>query len=425
MSRNRVALIAFLGLITVASPALAQESVEDVRVKAGSFELSANMGGLFFLSDNDNLKDTFGYAFNVTANFSSMFGVQLAFDFSPREVNQVSFYQIHADLIFHPLEHAWFVPFLGVGPSFVLTDPKVGERDSDPGINVLAGIDLYPWENVGFRFSARYLARLGSGEANDLTAHDLLASFGLVIAFGGEKDTGPVLLDTDGDGILDQDDSCVTVPGVPSAAGCPDADGDTIADSKDQCPNEAGPVELGGCPDSDGDKIIDKEDRCKDKPGLKKHKGCPDGDSDDIVDLDDRCPKIPGEKQYKGCPPPPPQTVIEKFTGAIEGINFDLGKATIKAESFPILDGAFAVLDKYKQIEILIEGHTSSEGGRKGNLELSRRRAESVKKYLVTKGIDAKRLSTQGFGPDRPMAENTTEVGRRQNRRIEFKLLRQ
>jgi len=430
MKLNRLALMPLLVALLASAPAMAQESVEEVRVKSGSFEVSAQMGGLFFLeggqtSEGANLVDTFGYSLSVTANFSSMFGAQLAFEFSPREVNQVSFYQIHADLIFHPVEHAWFVPFLGVGPSFVLTEPAVGERDSDPGINVLAGIDLYPWDNVGFRFQARYLARFGSSEVGDETAHDMLATLGLVVAFGGEEDKGPVLLDTDGDGILDQDDACVTVPGVKSASGCPDADGDTIADDKDQCPKEAGPVELGGCPDKDGDGIIDKDDRCPAKKGDKKHKGCPDADKDDIVDLDDRCPTIPGEKQYQGCPPPPPKVVVDKFSGRIAGITFEVNKAVIRPESFPVLDEAAKVLGQYKQLEILIEGHTSSEGVRSKNLDLSQRRAESVKNYLVKKGIDAKRLSTQGFGPDRPVADNSTEMGRQQNRRIEFKILRQ
>jgi len=90
-----------------------------------------------------------------------------------------------------------------------------------------------------------------------------------------------------------------------------------------------------------------------------------------------------------------------------------------------VLDDAVAVMLEYRQLRLLIEGHTSSEGTREHNLDLSKRRAESVKAYLVAKRIDAERLETAGFGPDRPVADNDTDAGREQNRRIEFKILRQ
>lgn len=425
MKATRLAILASLALALSWLPASAAHAQDELEhPPPGSVEIGINLGGYFFLDSEDHLKDTIGYGVAATYNITREFGVQFAFEAAPREVNQTALYQLHLDFIYHPVAHEWAVPFLGIGPSFAIAVPSEGSRDSDPGLNLYAGVDLYPFEYVGFRIELRYLARFASG-ADEVTAHDMLAAVGLVVNFGGERETGPVVLDTDGDGIVDSDDACPTVPGVESAKGCPDADGDTIADTKDKCPDVAGPVELDGCPDKDGDKIVDKDDRCPDKPGPAEHKGCPDTDKDQLADLDDRCPLIPGEKQYKGCPPPPPPEVVKKFSGVMEGITFEVNQAVIRSESFVVLDDAAKILNEYPHIQVLIEGHTSSEGARDWNIKLSKMRAESVKKYLAGKGVDEGRLETAGFGPDRPVADNSTEAGRKQNRRMEFKILRQ
>jgi len=412
--------------------------------KPGSIEVALQLGGLFFLDSGsvpfdsagpefpEELSDTFAYTLSGTYNITRMFAVELALDLSPAEVNRLSIFSAHVDFIVHPLTHDWFVPFVGIGPSFSTLIPQDSDfaSDADPGLNVVAGLKLFPWENVGFRADVRYLARFATASDapdghSEVMGHDLLASFGLLVNFGGEGEAKPLLLDTDGDGLLDTVDACPTVPGVESAKGCPDKDGDTVADAEDACPDEPGLPKYEGCPDSDLDTIVDKDDRCPDVAGTPEHKGCPDTDADTIADLDDRCPKIPGEPAYQGCPPPPPEDVVKKFSGAIKGITFDLDSDVIRESSFPVLDEALAVLNEYKQLRVLIEGHTSSEGTREHNLDLSARRAKSVKAYLVDKGVDADRLETEGFGPDRPVASNDTEAGREQNRRIEFKILRQ
>ncbi len=412
-------LATLLVLGGLASPA----SAEGPRVRAGSFELDAGLGGYFFLHSEPGLDHTFDYNLGLTANFSSLLGLQLAMGAAPSEVNPTSFYQLHLDLIVHPLEHDWFVPFVGVGPTFSFAVPNDGSGDTDPGLNVLAGFDVYPFERVGFRAQARYMTRFGAG-AQSITAHDLLASVGLVVQLGGSAGEGEILLDTDGDGILDSADACPTVPGAATAGGCPDRDGDSIADSTDECPDEAGPKALGGCPDRDGDGTADRADRCPDVKGPVALKGCPDTDGDKLVDADDRCPRIAGEAKYQGCPPPPPAEVIKKFSGTIAGITFEYNSDVIRPESYKVLYEAVDVLKQYKQLRILIEGHTSSEGDRSANLDLSQRRADSVKSWLVSKGVAATRIETQGFGPDRPVASNDTEDGRKKNRRIEFRILR-
>lgn len=109
-------------------------------------------------------------------------------------------------------------------------------------------------------------------------------------------------LDTDGDGISDPMDDCPEEAGVEANFGCPekpkDSDGDGIPDVTDQCPEESGTA--AGCPDADGDGIADKFDECPDAVGPKDLDGCPDQDGDGVLDKDDLCPTVAGK--YKGCP---------------------------------------------------------------------------------------------------------------------------
>jgi OOP family OmpA-OmpF porin len=119
-------------------------------------------------------------------------------------------------------------------------------------------------------------------------------------------------------------------------------------------------------------------------------------------------------------PPPPPGKVISELTG----IGFELDSARIDISSYDLLDKAYQLLGDFPDVSVEISGHTSSEGNADRNLELSLRRAEAVKAYLVKRGIDASRILTVGHGAENPVADNKTEEGRVLNRRIEFKVLK-
>lgn len=228
--------------------------------------------------------------------------------------------------------------------------------------------------------------------------------------------------DTDKDGILDKDDDCPTIPGPASTRGCPDRDGDGIRDKDDRCPDLPGPAINQGCPDTDGDGIFDDVDACPTVPGVPEHKGCPppvqDSDGDGIPDDQDKCPTVKGVKEAQGCLP----TEFDKFTGAVEDINFDTNKSTLKPRSFKILDEAVKLLKQYPTIRIDIHGHTDSQGPDAYNQKLSEARANAVRQYLVDKGIGPERLTAQGFGESEPIAPNNTAAGRAKNRRTEFKI---
>jgi len=230
--------------------------------------------------------------------------------------------------------------------------------------------------------------------------------------------------DTDGDGVEDSKDECPTVPGLAELNGCPDRDGDGITDEKDACPDVKGIAKFGGCPDPDrdGDGIVNEKDKCPDVPGSFIAQGCPDRDGDGVMDTDDKCPDVAGPASNKGCPEVK-EEVKKRLAFAARNIQFETGKATIKPISYKILDEVASILNEYPYYDVNVDGHTDNVGKPDKNLQLSKDRAASAVTYLVGKGISANRLVSAGYGDTKPVGDNKTAAGRAQNRRVEFNLL--
>lgn len=233
--------------------------------------------------------------------------------------------------------------------------------------------------------------------------------------------------DTDGDTVLDKDDKCPTVAGPIENNGCPwpDTDGDKVVDKDDKCPTVAGPVENNGCPwpDTDGDGVLDKDDKCPTVAGLTAFAGCPDTDKDGLADQEDACPTVAGPISNKGCPEVT-AAVIKKLNEFSKSVLFDSSKATIKAESNDKLEEMVKVMNEYNSANFRLEGHTDSTGNAAKNLQLSKDRAAAIKNYLIAKGINENRLSSEGYGITKPIASNKTVAGRAQNRRVEIILVK-
>ncbi len=243
----------------------------------------------------------------------------------------------------------------------------------------------------------------------------------------------PISKDSDGDGISDDIDRCPLDPedldGFQDEDGCPDPDddGDGIVDKLDACPNTPGPLSNRGCPimDRDGDGLPDDQDKCPDQPGPKENFGCPDADrdGDGIADRLDKCPDEPGPPP-DGCPKKYTLVEVKKDRIVIkQQVHFQTAKWTIMRDSFALLDQVVQVLRDYPKMRISVEGHTDSIGGELANMKLSQARAESVRTYLTSKGIDQDRLEVVGYGTTKPIASNKTEKGRSQNRRTEFRII--
>lgn len=147
-----------------------------------------------------------------------------------------------------------------------------------------------------------------------------------------------------------------------------------------------------------------------------------DSDGDGVIDNNDECPGTPSGTKVEASGCPATVKAIED-NWVLKGVNFETNSDKIKTESFGALDEAAAVLAARSRVRVQIQGHTDSMGNDKMNLDLSDRRAVSVKKYLVGKGVSAGQLETKGFGETVPVADNNSVAGRAQNRRIEFKVL--
>ena len=324
-------------------------------------------------------------------------------------------------------------PFAVIGGGALGAGSNTLGSDNDPAVHFGVGAKIPFDDFLALRLDLRdNLTQKHAASQGDQT-HHLEATLGLTFSLRPHKAAEPPppppnVPDTDGDGVLDDKDACPVEQGkLPN--GCPvgDKDHDGVTDDKDACPDEPGKNQC-GCPpiDTDGDKVIDELDKCPKEAGPIE--GCPDPDADhDGVPVpEDKCPDKPetknGYEDSDGCPDEIPE-VVKKFTGVIQGIEFDRGKETIRPVSTPILDAALKVLTDYPKLRVQISGHTDSDGTREKNVDLSKRRAESVKTYFVSRGIDEARIETRGVGPDEPIADNKTAAGKQKNRRIEFKLI--
>jgi len=250
--------------------------------------------------------------------------------------------------------------------------------------------------------------------------------------------------DSDGDGIVDVVDQCPEQSedqdGFKDADGCPDLDNDedTIPDLRDACALVAedldGWDDEDGCPDpdNDADGVPDKFDKCPNEFGDRDREGCPleDADKDGIADVNDRCPTEPETKNgyldEDGCPDVPPGSVVVTNTRVEikEVVQFETGSATLLPASFSVLNDVVQVLKDAPSMRLRVEGHTDSEGPDSSNLKLSKERAGSVRVYLESKGIEANRLTAEGYGETKPIDTNRTPSGRAKNRRVEFHIVK-
>jgi OmpA-OmpF porin, OOP family len=362
-------------------------------IKPGTINITPSLGsykvdgGLHYSSGMDwgigvglNLSDELGSEFNFNAVDSRNGGHD----------GKILLYRF--DLLFHlsglPLDN--LVPYVSVGTGFTsynnngLGNQKQYDLIFDPGL----GLKYYLKKYLALRGDARYIL---DSTGKDLH-HNFLYNAGLTFEFG-----------------LDDEELKVEAPVEPIKQElCP--------------PAPAGCVEVDWCKkDSDGDGVPDCIDKCPGTPpGCPVDKnGCPaDTDGDGVLDCLDKCPDTPkGIKvDANGCPPAAEQGAI-----IFRNILFDFGKSNVKPESFAILDQVVEYLLTNTGVKMEIQGHTDNKGTAEFNMKLSYKRADSVRKYLVGKGIAPDRLKVSGFGFGKPVVPNDSDENRTRNRRVEFK----
>lgn len=325
------------------------------------------------------------------------------------------------------------VPFALIGAGRLGVISNTMGNDGDPAFIWGVGAKAPLTDLLLARLDIRDNMAQKHGAADGTLCNSFEVLLGVSLTLGRPQPPPPVLVqDSDGDGLVDRVDKCPHEAGA-GPDGCPlkDTDNDGVLDNEDKCVDVKGePPD--GCPpakDTDGDGVPDTTDKCVDVKG-EPPDGCPsnrDSDGDGIIDSKDKCPNAAetknGFEDADGCPDELP-TRVKDFTGVIQGIEFDRDKATIRPSSSTVLDKSAAVLIEYPSLRVFITGHTDNTGTREKNVQLSKGRAEAVKNYLVSKGIDASRIETKGAGPDEPIDSNVTAAGQQRNRRIEFKLIK-
>lgn len=319
-------------------------------------------------------------------------------------------------------------PFLSLGGGVSNFQHELGPAEKAGTFEAAAGLRMRLGSTIGIRLEARNVLAL------DHQGHDdIVLGTGLTFAFGDRSDP----LDDDGDGVFNDRDKCPNTPlGCRvDADGCPsDSDGDGVCDGKDQCADTpAGArVDSNGCPsDSDGDGVLDGIDECPNTPSgcSVDARGCPsDSDGDGVCDGLDRCSDTPSGTTVdsQGCPLSEREMELLN-TGMIRltNVHFDYDKSTIRPDAHAVLDSVGEVLTKWPGLNIEIRGHTDSRGSEQYNHDLSHRRAEAVRAYLLNRftHFQPTQLTAKGFGESEPVAPNTSEEGMAQNRRVEFVVL--
>lgn len=376
-------------------------------IQPRAFTLSPMVGGHLF-EDDYSLENTPFFSLGLGYNLTEQAALEAVYsqtdaDGEKATDSDAKVRTFRLDALYHFMPEKTLVPYLAIGVGEININPDSGGNRRHLLANAGAGIKYFIAEDFALRADVRYLLDFPEPENN------LLYSAGLFMQFGGaapapapvvmEKPAvaptpAPVLaiapIDSDGDGIADDLDKC---PGTPKGAvvnkvGCPlDSDGDGVADYMDKCPAtpKGAPVDKVGCPlDSDGDGVADYLDKCP---------GTPSGVSVDAV----------------GCP-----------TKLTLKINFGHDSNKIGPEFDGEISKAAQCINDYPGNLVYIDGHTDSRGSAEYNQLLSEKRAAAVKNRLIEKfNIPASRMTARGFGESTPVADNKTEEGRLQNRRVD------
>lgn len=348
-------------------------------------------------------------------------------------------------------------PFLGVS---VVRNRYSGVVDgSDTGVGGVAGLRLFINESLAFRADVSVDRGWAPFNEGEIFGEDPIENHtNAALTTGFSYLTGGTPRDTDGDGVPDREDACLTTPmgvsvdatgcrvdsdgdgvfdeadscaGTPAmvevdARGCRiDSDGDGVFDEDDSCAGTPSGVQVDrvGCRvDTDGDGVFDEDDQCSGTPnGVRVDaRGCRvDSDGDGVFDEDDRCANSPrGEDvDASGCP------VLfdeESTTLVLEGVNFETNSADLTSDAMTVLDRVAEALVGNPEVRVRVTGHTDASGSRDYNVQLSQSRAEAVAAYLSQRGVAANRMEASGVGPDQPIADNSTADGRSTNRRVEL-----
>ena len=324
-------------------------------------------------------------------------------------------------------------------------DGSVSLTEDDHGLSEVK----FPIEGLAvFRYELNEWVTFSAGVVGGFTAGYGTPSFRLILGAGAQwVSEDNYKWDHDGDGLIGTADECPRISedfdDFDDEDGCPDLDDDEdgVLDERDDCPNTDPGETVGknGCVDADfdGDGLIGDKDECpeeaEDVDGYADLDGCPDPDNDNdgIPDILDQCP-LSHERWNElededGCPDDNPDFYAYIELDRIhltQKIHFRSNSDEIQSKSHRVLDDVAKLMLAHPEVRrVKIEGHTDDRGDEDENLELSQRRADSVRNYLIEAGVEEDRLSAVGLGESAPLGDNETDEGRAKNRRVEFHIV--
>ena len=385
-------------------------SAAGAAIRPSALTLSPMAGAQFFGSEQ-NLEDAPLYSLGIGYNFTERLATEAIFSYVATNTaagveDDVDYISVRLDFLYHfPLGN--FVPYVAIGAGEAIVSPDQVASDTNFIAGYGAGAKYFFNDTLALRCDLRHLLDINDTDAqrDQTVVNNYAVSAGIFLQLGGGKVLPVPPSDKDGDKIIDAVDRCPdTLFGVAvDETGCPlqkisDSDGDAITDNLDLCPATAAGVAVdgNGCPiviDKDRDGIMDAQDACPDTPvkTVVDARGCPVQVA--LVEL-----------------PEPAMTFYLEYLPNESEVRNDFAAEMQKMADF---------IKANPGKRFVIEGHTDSVGGDAANMRLSLLRAEKIKAYLSEKmGISASLLEARGFGEGNPVADNNTQDGRRQNRRV-------
>jgi len=376
-----------------------------------SYEISPMIGGVKpegNLNIDDDDQFVYGLRFQMNDYNLAGFVPELSFDRSTdtdyeRQAGDTAINRLAFNGLYEFKEFSeTFNPYLLIGLGYEdVADEPARAYDSSVYGNWGGGIKWKVMDDIALRAEVKHLIRTDDG------GNELYYGIGLSIPFGEkgsvqeapaepkEEVVAAVVVqdkDSDGDGVIDKNDKCLTTPnGVQvDTNGCAlDSDGDGVADYLDKCPQSA----KGAKVDANGCEL--------------------DSDKDGVLDSADKCPSTASGVQVdkNGC-----------AKSVVLDIVFENSSAKINAAYSPKLQEYITFMIENPGYDVTIIGHTDSRGAESFNQQLSQKRADSVKAALIEGGVQGARITAVGKGEAEPVADNASSEGRAKNRRIEAQL---
>lgn len=378
---------------------LALQQTASAALRPSALTLSPMVGAHLFSSEQ-NLDDAAAYGVGIGYNFTEKLAAEAIFTYvatatSSGVKDDVDYTSLRLDLLYHfPLTER-FSPYLAIGGGEAIVSPDTLASDTDLIVGYGVGAKYFLNDTLALRCDVRHLLDINDADTqrDSSVVNNFAASAGISLQFGGRETVKRA---------PEEKTPVVNEPVAKAPVERIDNDGDGVPDNLDLCPGTATDVVVDrkGCAvavDKDQDGVIDGLDACPDTP------------TGTVVDAHGCPAHVALVAPVAKLPQPALTFYLEYLPNEVE-VSTAFAPETQRMTDF---------IKANPGRRFIIEGHTDSVGNEVANMKLSLLRAEKIKDYLVEKmGVPSVLLEARGIGERNPVADNSTQEGRRQNRRI-------